>query len=121
MPPPESLRKSFPLIEGRRSGYEARMALLRRCSWLGHAAGILAILSAQSAFAQAPVTGGPPADEAAAVAAPKPFAYTPPVAAPVTDAMHIAISAGGQFQTGNSHLWAATGQGKFDIRRDNDA
>jgi hypothetical protein len=88
---------------------------------VGSAATLQAILWAPSAFAQVLVTGGPPADEAAAVVAPKAVTYAGPPVGPVTDAMHVAISAGGQFQTGNSHLWAATGQGKFDIRRGSDA
>jgi hypothetical protein len=101
------------------------MTLLRRSARIAGAAGaatIPAILWASTSYAQAPatVTGAPPADEAAVVAGPKaPSTFVP--LAPATDAMHVAISMGGQFQTGNSHLWAATGQGKFDIRRGNDA
>jgi hypothetical protein len=97
------------------------MTILGRSSWVAGAAAIQAILFAPSAFGQTPVTGGPPTDEAAVVNAPKALAYVPPVTGPATDAMHVSIAAGGQFQTGNSHLWAATGQGKFDIRRGNDA
>jgi len=79
------------------------------------------LFSAPSALAQAPPTGAPPADESSLVTAPKALAYVPPPSGPVTDAMHVALSAGGQFQTGNTHLYAFTGQGKFDIRRGDDA
>ena len=96
------------------------MTLHRRSLWLGAVPAIPAILWAPSALGQTVVTNAPPADEAAVVAAPKPVA-APPTTAPATDAMHAAISTGGQFQTGNSHLWAITGQGKYDIRRGNDA
>jgi len=96
------------------------MTLHRRSYWLGAVPAIPAILWAPSAFGQTVITNAPPADEAAVVSAPKPVAV-PPADAPVHDSMHVAVSMGGQFQTGNSHLWAVTGQGKYDIRRGADA
>jgi hypothetical protein len=74
---------------------------------------------AAAALAQAPPpsqTGTPPADLAQAVAAPK-AADAPTIAAPATDSMNAALSAGGQYATGNSKMFSATGLGKFDIRR----
>jgi hypothetical protein len=65
-------------------------------------------------------SGTPPADLAQAVAAPK-AADAPDLAAPTTDSTNAALSAGGQFASGNSKLFAATGLGKFDMRRGNNA
>ena len=54
------------------------------------------------------------------MAAPK-AADAPDLAAPTTDSTNAALSAGGQFASGNSKLFAATGLGKFDMRRGNNA
>lgn len=62
-------------------------------------------------------TGAAPADVAGTVAAPKAPADAPTLNGPSQDSTNAAVSAGGQFQSGNSHLYAATGQGKFDMRR----
>ncbi len=76
---------------------------------------------AKTAQAQAPApaeSGTPPADVAQAVAAPK-AADAPAEAPPPTDSTNAALSAGGQYATGNSKTFAATGLGKFDMRRGN--
>jgi hypothetical protein len=65
-------------------------------------------------------TGTPPADLGQAVAAPK-AADAPDLSAPTTDSTNAAVSAGGQFASGNSKLFAATGLGKFDMRRGSNA
>ena len=60
--------------------------------------------------------GAPPTDLTQTVQAPTERA-APTDAAPPTDTMSAAVSAGGQYAAGNSRLGAATGQGKFDLRR----
>ena len=72
-------------------------------------------LLAASALAQTSAT--PPADLAASVTAAKPVGVPPGPPPPLTDTTNAAISAGGQFATGNSRLAAVTGTGKFDMRR----
>jgi len=80
------------------------------------------ISTATPAFAQAPpgapdATGAPPADLTQSVAQ-GPAERTAPVeAAPTTDSTTAAVSAGGQYAAGNSRLYAATGQGKLELRR----
>jgi hypothetical protein len=81
---------------------------------------LVLFLVASEAFAQTTVT--PPADIAQAVTAPKVAGEAPPEPPPpLTDTLNAAISAGGQFATGNSKLAAASGLGKMDIRRGNNA
>jgi hypothetical protein len=85
-------------------------------------AGVLTILLAswvEPARGQVPApaqAGKPPADLAQTVTAPT-GADAPTLAAPATDSTNAAVSAGGQFAAGNSKLFAATGLGKFDMRR----
>jgi hypothetical protein len=81
---------------------------------------------AEGAWAQAtaPVpaqTGAPPADLSQSVAAAPKAADAPNLAAPATDSTNAAVSAGGQFASGNSKLFAASGLGKFDMRRGDNA
>jgi hypothetical protein len=71
--------------------------------------------SAQSQTPPPAETGTPPADLKQSVAAPT--AASAPTLAASTDSMNAEVSAGGQFAAGNSKLFAATGLGKFDIRR----
>jgi putative salt-induced outer membrane protein len=66
--------------------------------------------------AQDTVTGAPPADATALVAAPKDGVTAPTVAKP-TDGTNISLAAGGQLATGNSRLLAATANGAFEKRR----
>ena len=92
--------------------------MLRTASTLGSF--IACVLLAPSTFAQ--TSAVPPADlktvvTAPAVAGEAPLAPLPPP----TDTTNAAISAGGQFATGNSRLVAASGLGNFDIRRGNNA
>ncbi len=87
--------------------------------FLGTSAWTAAAL-AQAAPPAPSETGTPPADLAQTVTAPK-AADAPTIDAPSTDSMNAAVSAGGQYAAGNSKLFAATGLGKFDIRRGNDA
>lgn len=78
--------------------------------------------TALPALAQTPPTGAPeaagapPADVSQTVQAPTERA-APEAAAPPTDSTTAAVSAGGQYAAGNSKLYAATGQGKLDLRR----
>lgn len=60
--------------------------------------------------------GVPPAEVTQTVQAPTERA-APEEAAPQTDSTSAAVSAGGQYAAGNSRLYAATGQGKLDLRR----
>jgi hypothetical protein len=93
--------------------------LLKTTSTLGP---FLAVsLLASGAFAQTNVT--PPAEIKEVVAAPAVAGEAPPADAPPpsTDSTNAALSAGGQFATGNSRLAAASGLGKFDLRRGNNA
>jgi hypothetical protein len=76
---------------------------------------LISLLVAAPALAQ--TTATPPADEAAAVAAPTVPGAPPPPPPPASDTTNGAISAGGQFATGNSRLAAVTAQAKMDIRR----
>lgn len=82
----------------------------------------LATTAAIPAFAQEPppgapgANGAPPADLTQTVQAPAERA-APEQAAPPTDSTTAAVSAGGQYAAGNSKLYAATGQGKLDLRR----
>jgi hypothetical protein len=75
----------------------------------------LGLLCAGSASAQTSVQ--PPADVAATVAAPTAAGAPPAPPPPMTDSTNAAVSAGGQFATGNSRSIAMTGTGKFDMRR----
>jgi len=73
-----------------------------------------------TSFAQTSAT--PPADLKAAVSAPAVAGEAPPGPLPsASDSTSAAVSAGGQFATGNSRLAAASGLGKFDMRRGDDA
>ena len=80
-------------------------------------------MTASPAFAQAPppgapgATGAPPADLSQSVAQAPAERAAPEEAAPPTDSTTAAISAGGQYAAGNSRLYAATGQGKLELRR----
>jgi hypothetical protein len=96
-----------------RSKSLAGVILLGASAW---ASGALA----QAAPPAPSESGTPPADLSQTVAAPK-AADAPVLAAPTTDSMNAAVSAGGQFASGNSKLFAATGLGKFDMRRGNNA
>ena len=87
--------------------------------FLGTSAWTAAAL-AQAAPPAPSESGTPPADLAQTVAAPK-TADAPDLARPSTDSTNAALSAGGQFASGNSKLFAATGLGKFDMRRGNNA
>ena len=83
-----------------------------------------AVAEARPALAQTIVQpgGAPPADVAPTVAAPTGPADAPkPNDLTVLDSTSAAISAGGQFAAGNSRNFAGTGQGKFDMRRGNNA
>jgi putative salt-induced outer membrane protein len=74
-----------------------------------------------AATASAQTSATPPADLSAAVAAPKAAdapSETPP---PKTDSTNAAISAGGQFATGNSRLAAISGKVQYDMRRGQNA
>jgi Protein of unknown function, DUF481 len=62
-------------------------------------------------------TGAPPADMTQTVAQGPAERAAPPEVAPPTDSTSAAVSAGGQYAAGNSRLYAATGQGKLDLRR----
>lgn len=73
---------------------------------------------AQTPPAGAPgATGAPPADLGQSVAQGPTERAAPEEAAPPTDSTSAAVSAGGQYAAGNSRLYAATGQGKLDLRR----
>jgi hypothetical protein len=78
---------------------------------------------ATPALAQTPPTGtgAPPADLTQTVVAPKGPGDGPKPNDTSADSTDAAISAGGQFATGNSREFAATGLGKFNIRRGADA
>jgi hypothetical protein len=86
----------------------------------GGTALLVALLSLTPSIAlaqAAPAANGtPPADVAQVVAAPT-ARDAPAIPPPTTDSTSAAVSAGGQFATGNSRLYAGTGQGKFDLRR----
>jgi hypothetical protein len=87
--------------------------ILGTCAWTtGALAQATAPVPAQS--------GAPPADLTQTVAAPT-AADAPTIAPPDTDSTNAAVSAGGQFASGNSKLFAATGLGKFDMRRGDNA
>jgi len=78
--------------------------------------------TARPAFAQAPpgapgATGTPPAEVTPTVAQGPTERAAPEEAAPPTDSTSAAVSAGGQYAAGNSRLFAATGQGKLELRR----
>jgi hypothetical protein len=68
------------------------------------------------ALAQSTLSGGPPPDEKAMVAAPTAPGAVPADAKPATDGTTASLSAGGQWVTGNSNLLAATVNGTFDTR-----
>ncbi|HEY4016344.1 MAG TPA: DUF481 domain-containing protein [Polyangiaceae bacterium] len=76
-------------------------------------------VSSGAAMARAdPSFGAPPPDASSAVAAPKdPAAAAPTIASPTRETTGT-VSAGGLFATGNSQLIAASLNGKFDMRRD---
>jgi len=78
-------------------------------------ASLVWVVPARAQPASPSESGAPPADLTQTIAAPKPVA--PPAAAPATDSTNAAVSAGGQYATGNSKLFAATALGKFDMRR----
>lgn len=61
--------------------------------------------------------GSPPQDLAAAVAGPKGPSDAPGLNKLDVNFLHAAVSAGGQLQTGNSKLFAATGTGSLELRR----
>jgi putative salt-induced outer membrane protein len=84
----------------------------------GAIAGALLTL-ATSVLAQTPPigTGAPPTDLAATVTAPKGPGDGPKPYELSVDSTDAALSAGGQFATGNSRQFAATALGKFNIRR----
>ena len=67
--------------------------------------------------AAAQTSATPPADLAAGVKAATAPGAPPPPPPKAHDATNAAVSAGGQFATGNSRLAAVTGTGRFDIRR----
>lgn len=68
------------------------------------------------ARAQAQTPGSPPPDGTALVAAPT-ATYVPPDIKKATDGTNISISAGGQYETGNTQLLAATVNALVDTRR----
>jgi hypothetical protein len=74
-------------------------------------------------FAQTPppaapgATGAPPVDLTQTVAQAPAERAAPEEAASPTDSTTAAVSAGGQYAAGNSRLYAATGQGKLELRR----
>jgi hypothetical protein len=73
---------------------------------------------AQTPPANAPgANGTPPTDVTQSVAQAPAERTAPTEAAPPTDSTAVAVSAGGQYAAGNSRLYAATGQGKLDLRR----
>ncbi len=87
---------------------------MARCSTA--AWGALVMCTGGRAFAQAAMSGTPPADEAAAVAAQK--ANTAPEEhKPSTDSTSGSANLGGQIATGNSQLVAVSAGGKVDVRR----
>jgi len=61
--------------------------------------------------------GAPPADLASTVAGPKGPGDAPGANKLDVDFLHAAVSAGGQFQTGNSKIYAGTATGMFELRR----
>ncbi len=69
------------------------------------------------ALAQSTLSGAPPPDEKAIVAAPTAPGSVPDEAKPTTDGTTASLSAGGQWVTGNSNLLAMTANGSFDMRR----
>jgi hypothetical protein len=69
------------------------------------------------ALAQSTLSGAPPPDEKAIVAAPTAPGAVPDEAKPPTDGTTGSLSAGGQWVTGNSNLLAMTANGSFDMRR----
>jgi hypothetical protein len=85
------------------------------------AAAVLGV--ATPALAQTTPTGNgaPPADLAPAITAPKGPGDGPKPNEISVDSTDAALSAGGQFATGNSRQFASTGLGKFNIRRGADA
>jgi putative salt-induced outer membrane protein len=87
--------------------------MIRTPSILGALA--LGLFFAVPASAQTSAT--PPADLKAAVATPVVPGAAPKPPPPATDSTNAAVSAGGQFATGNSRLVAMTGTAKFDARR----
>jgi hypothetical protein len=78
--------------------------------------------AASGALAQVPAgapgaAGAPPTDLSQSVAQGPAERTAPEAVAPATDSTNAAVSAGGQYAAGNSRLYAATGQGKLDLRR----
>ncbi len=71
-------------------------------------------LTTTPAMAADEPTGGPPADGTALVTAPK--AVSAPAFAKALDGTTATLSSGGQLATGNSRLLAATANGLFDTR-----
>jgi putative salt-induced outer membrane protein len=85
---------------------------------------VAALSFAAPARAQSPPTGNgaPPPDLAAAIALPKGPGDAPkPNDLSSVDTTDATLSTGGQFATGNSRSFAATGSGKFNLRRGADA
>jgi hypothetical protein len=86
-------------------------------------AALAALTTARSTFAQTPppgapgALGAPPTDLTQSVAQGPTERAAPEEAAPPTDSTTAAVSAGGQYAAGNSRLYAATGQGKLELRR----
>src|SRR6185312_6290647 len=81
------------------------------------ASSLVAALAFSTAVARADdPTGAPPPDAKALVAAPAATADVPVVDTPNDDTT-VALSAGGQFVTGNSRLLAGTVNGKLNLRR----
>jgi hypothetical protein len=69
------------------------------------------------ALAQSTLTGAPPPDQKAVVAAPSAPGAVPDIAKPSTDGTSASLAAGGQWVTGNSSLLAMTVNGSVDSRR----
>jgi hypothetical protein len=105
--------------------YDGAMRFPASRTFLATCLSALAGLSttASPVFAQTPppdapgATGAPPADLTQTVAQAPAERAAPEAAALPTDFTTAAVSAGGQYAAGNSRLYAATGQGKLELRR----
>jgi hypothetical protein len=87
-----------------------------RASLFAAGSGLAALVTAAQARAQTAPTGAPPPDATALVAAPTAAHAAPDLKKP-QDGTNVSISAGGQLETGNTQLLAATVNGQFDSRR----
>jgi hypothetical protein len=80
---------------------------------------VILLLAARGAQADDAPTAAPPPEATALVSAPKASAEAPKVESP-TDSTSVSLSAGGQWETGNSQQLAGTVNGVFQMRRGSD-